>query len=179
MKSNDHIALAKYLLQSAENVETKRYKKAFVFGNIEPDYNIFTYMRGLFFNKAFHGHNAENSEKHIKKSLKRLNSRGIHSTLDFFRLGALIHYITDSFTFAHNTAFRGNLREHATYERKLHSVFSEILSSHEETCITDIGTLYNPDLVPQFIDCDYIVTVCQAIFNKLMCLQDIAVEVNA
>lgn len=178
MKRNDHAALAKYLLRSAESAETKKHKRAFVFGSIEPDYNIFTYMRGLFFNKAFRGHNAENSEKHIKKSLKRLNSKGIHSTFDFFRLGALMHYITDSFTFPHNAAFQGNLREHATYERKLHSVFSEILTTREETGIIDGNIIYNQDLLPLVIDCDYIVTVCQLIFSRLMCLPDTAVNVN-
>ena len=39
---------------------------------------------------------------------------------DCFRLGVLLHYTADAFTWPHNEQFAGNLKQHVRYERLLH-----------------------------------------------------------
>ena len=39
---------------------------------------------------------------------------------DCFRLGVLLHYTADAFTWPHNKQFAGNLKQHMRYERLLH-----------------------------------------------------------
>ena len=44
-----------------------------------------------------------------------------------YRLGKLMHYIADSFTFPHNRIFSGTLREHMLYEDGLEEVLRKSL----------------------------------------------------
>ncbi len=41
-----------------------------------------------------------------------------------------LHYLADSFTFAHNRIFAGNLKEHRLYEKMLHTAFTEYLQMY-------------------------------------------------
>lgn len=130
MKTEDHRALAYYWQDQIDSkgLLPRRYWKAFVLGNIEPDKNIFTYFHGLFREKKLSGHNFENSLPCIKKLLKRLENKKKMGWREFYLLGKTIHYIADSFTFPHNLSFQGNLRAHCDYERRLHLKIKERLS---------------------------------------------------
>ena len=44
-----------------------------------------------------------------------------------YRAGKLTHYIADAFTFPHNDGFTGNIKNHMSYERRLHYKFSQYL----------------------------------------------------
>ena len=46
---------------------------------------------------------------------------------DFYRLGTLMHYLADAFTYPHTDAFCGDLQAHRAYERELHETFSSYL----------------------------------------------------
>ena len=72
-------------------------------GCIEPDLNVFTYLRGSRKEKKFHGHNAGNCRAHLEKLLRKIEERGLTSGYDCFLLGVAVHYIADSFTAVHNT----------------------------------------------------------------------------
>ena len=57
MQTRDHKKLAEMF---ASEMSRKRIpyisKKAFIYGNIEPDKNPFTYLHGMLKGKKFHGH---------------------------------------------------------------------------------------------------------------------------
>ena len=56
---------------------------------------------------------------------RRLKKTDVYTPLQWFRLGAALHYLADSFTFTHNCDFPGNLlKEHRIYEALLHPVFN-------------------------------------------------------
>ncbi len=61
MRSEDHLALGLYLLSRENSPQFRRHCIAFLIGCIEPDYNQFSYMRGIVHHRKFRGHNAENS----------------------------------------------------------------------------------------------------------------------
>ncbi len=180
MPGNDHMALAHYLIQSTDSFSLQQHKKAFLLGCIEPDCNPFTYIRGSLHCKAFCGHNAENSKEHILKCLAELQNGSLHSSFGYFKLGTLIHYIADSFTFPHTKIFTGNMLGHVDYERKLHQVFYKALigmsAADMKSCtvtmqefLEEEQNAYSISVRKMTTDCDYIIKVCEAVFKELLC----------
>jgi hypothetical protein len=97
------------------------YRKAFIFGCIQPDKNLTTYLKGSIQWQWFRGHNWDNAKKYIQKVSERLQRRKHLHLIDYYRLGKLIHYTADSFTYAHNKHYADNLSAHRGYERDLDS----------------------------------------------------------
>ena len=91
-------------------------RKAFLFGCIEPDCAMVTYLRGFSRGKGIHGHNWENIVPCIIDLIGKCSGGGI---LFAFRFGRLCHYLADSFTHPHNASFKGTLSEHMDYEHEL------------------------------------------------------------
>lgn len=124
MKTIDHKLLANELIEEFMPKATRLSKKAFYLGCIEPDYNPLSYLRGSLKAKWLRGHHHDNSKWHIDSLSKALERAKEHSKNPgkryYFRLGKLIHYMTDAFTFSHNSVFPGDLSEHRQYEMKLH-----------------------------------------------------------
>ena len=103
MKKKDHLMLASFILTLASSSVLALHSAAFTAGCIEPDLNVFTYLRGSRKEKKFHGHNAGNCRTHLEKLLGKIEERGLTSGYDCFLLGVAVHYIADSFTAVHNT----------------------------------------------------------------------------
>lgn len=122
MKTEDHLFIGRYL--SAEYLSEKPafYRKIFVFGGVLPDINLLSYFRGFTVKGRVRGHNYENSKKYVSRLSQKLYDRCEYNMLDWLRLGKLIHYTADAFTFVHNDLFDGNLKEHIEYEEKLHLI---------------------------------------------------------
>ena len=55
MRSEDHLALGLYLLSRENSPQLRRHCIAFLFGCIEPDYNQFSYLRGIVHHRKFRG----------------------------------------------------------------------------------------------------------------------------
>ena len=133
MQTKDHKLLSEYIIGQTGGFAKKIYEKAFIIGSVEPDLNVFSYLKGSIKHRMFMGHNYHNSIRYVKNASDRLK-RKEHSkwnVMDYFRLGKLIHYIADDFTLAHNEGFSGNLYEHNQYEDQLHSLFAEYLKCKE------------------------------------------------
>lgn len=132
MQTRDHKMLAEFLLSEMAWDIPKVYVKVFILGNIEPDKNPFTYLHGMVRGQKFRGHNYENILPVMKKlfySLRRKKDWGIR---EYYHLGKLTHYLADAFTFPHNRAFEGSLKEHCKYEKELHERFINML--HKRVC---------------------------------------------
>ena len=69
MKKKDHLMLASFILSLAGSSVLSLHSAAFTAGCIEPDLNVFTYLRGSRKEKKFHGHNAGNCRTHLEKLL--------------------------------------------------------------------------------------------------------------
>lgn len=127
MQTKDHSLLGRYLLTRCNLTRDPLCQKLFLLGCIEPDRNLITYARGSVKYQFLHGHNTDNVGKHLARLTEKLSESGVRTPLQWFRFGAALHYLADSFTFAHNQCFAGNLTEHRLYEKLLHDVFSEHL----------------------------------------------------
>ena len=128
MRTADHRRLGQYLLRETEEYKTLPllHKISFIWGNIEPDINYVTYLKGFSENKKFQGHNSQNGMKHIKKLTEKIEGKPLN-VITCYRAGKITHYIADAFTFPHNDGFTGNIKNHMSYERRLHCKFSQYL----------------------------------------------------
>lgn len=129
MKTRDHLVLGRYLINNCAVPQLLYHRKAFLLGCIEPDYNFFSYLRGMWRCEKFRGHNAENSFLFLLRCADDFDGRVLNSSWDYFRLGTMIHYIADAFTAPHNGFWKKGLLEHSAYESALHSSFKALLKS--------------------------------------------------
>ena len=130
METKTHLLLGQYLLKQLPVLHFDLYRKAFIFGCIEPDINVFSYLQGFFTCKKFKGHHYNNSKEYIRRTLKKLQGKPCWHFSDCYRLGKLIHYLSDAFTSPHNECFTGTLSQHSAYEAQLHLHFSAYLKKH-------------------------------------------------
>lgn len=122
MNFRSHIDLSLMLL---EDMELCRI--AFLFGSVEPDIFFPTYFRHSPRGR-FHGHDYANMRMRTAAIVRKLGRMGSRGILYSYRLGKLVHYISDSFTLAHNEMFHGSIREHRMYERVLETVLCRAMA---------------------------------------------------
>lgn len=141
MKSKSHLILGKYISNGLGNL-SRMERCAFIAGCVEPDFNYITYLRGSLSKRMLAGHSFENSAAHIKKIISRIQSHDGMSCRDYFRLGTLLHYVVDSFTYAHNIDFPGSLPDHRDYEKQLKESFLKFLERRHARRVYSAKPLY-------------------------------------
>ena len=82
MKTADHLFLGKALSDKYMKSCSVLSKKAFILGNIFPDINFFTYLRGVVSRGKVRGHNYESSEKCIRKLTQKIRNKNRFSFWD-------------------------------------------------------------------------------------------------
>ena len=175
MKKKDHLMLASFILDLFDSSVLRLHSAAFTAGCIEPDLNVFSYLRGSRKEKKFHGHNAGNCRTHLEKLLGKIEERGLTSGYDCFLLGVAVHYIADSFTAVHNTDILDvDVKKHLEYENRLHEelmralskpfIFEQdMLSTSLKDYVTDNHHSYSASARSTKNDCSYIVKTCCAV----------------
>ncbi len=126
MRKKSHISLAKYLVNSLDEQELVKHKKAFYLGSILPDCKpSFLTVR----------HEIEGTfpklQEDLKKLLERQRASQINMRVFYRNLGEVLHYIADYFTFPHNSHYMGNLKDHCLYEKHLKYSLKEYIQSGE------------------------------------------------
>lgn len=117
MRTLDHAVFAARLGREVPGIRSPFKKICFRIGNLIPDYSYHTYSKSI-------GHGFRTARK---KLVLAWQSRHFHgeTAVFYFRLGVAAHYICDSFTYPHNSVFKGGLKEHIAYENAMHKSFSE------------------------------------------------------
>lgn len=175
MRKINHINLSNVLLEQLNEEQYKR--KSFIVGNILPDcLPTFIYIR----------HNIESTFEKVEKLLKQLLTLKLDTYRFWIKLGCVMHYIADYFTYPHTKFFKGSFKEHNTYEKLLKNNFKKNLSKIHCGKIPIFKTEYEllkyikeeqtiyflekkENLVNTFlIDTDYIFHVCQTIFFNIL-----------
>lgn len=114
MRKKSHIALAGFLVREMDDANMQKHWKAFYFGSILPD---------LTPKMITDPHEFDSSYLELKRRIAKLLSEAReHACKEgtlFCRLGVVMHYLADYFTFPHNTTFEGNLKDHCLYERDM------------------------------------------------------------
>lgn len=111
MRKKSHVALALYLAEKLQLKELNRHKKAFAFGSILPDLNPGFVAEPHEFDTTWHKIKAQILE------IEAAADCGIYrERMLWMRIGIVLHYLADYFTFPHNTCFQGNLKDHCVHE---------------------------------------------------------------
>lgn len=186
MRKKSHISLAKYIVNSLNEQELLKHKKAFYLGSILPDCKpSFLTVR----------HEIEGTFPKLKQDLKKLVERQRKSQINmrvFYRnLGEVIHYIADYFTFPHNAHYPGNLKDHCAYEEQLKKGLKEYIQSGEaernrESIRKSVRNLNSTEAICDFIqkshdtyvklknnvegDCRHIVALCHQVVEAVILL---------
>lgn len=179
MKRESHILLGTYLLENMQASTAQRYEKAFLFGCIEPDINVFTYFKGSMRVKLLRGHNFKNSERCVSRTIEKIPAEGCRNMKDYYRLGKLIHYVSDAFTYPHNDFCEDGIRQHRRYEGELNchfksslgSVQSEQFAGGGETVLDTIRLLhrrYSGEMRDVDTDTTFIISTAEFVFNGLI-----------
>lgn len=130
MKREEHKYLSRYLYFSAERKTTRFQHLLLTCGSVYPDLSITSYIRGLFQGNPFKSHFWCNSQKLIKRHIKKLSKKEKWLWIDYFRFGILTHYLADAFTYPHNSHYTGTMMDHLDYEEyDLHNVFADVLET--------------------------------------------------
>lgn len=109
-----HIYLSKLELVFLKNTDAKDYKKSIMLGNLIPD------LKPSFISVK---HNVENTAEKVELLMNNLCEKFTELTRRFvFRIGELLHYLCDYFTYPHNPElWNGSIISHIRYELKQHS----------------------------------------------------------
>lgn len=178
MRGRSHRSLGEYLVREYMSSTPKRYTSAFLFGCVEPDRNPATYLKGSIRAQWLRGHNWGNTQRFMHRLSKRLEKRAQWSLWDYYSMGKLIHYITDSFTSAHNTYFDSALTAHRSYEVQLQDYFLCFLS--QEICqpkpdsrpvmdtVRDYHHKYSRKPINIHTDSRYAILVCSIVAARLL-----------
>lgn len=177
MRKINHIELGKELSKELyKNIDKKYFKyKTFVFSNIIPDcIPTFIYIR----------HNIKSTFKKLEKLIKDLFLLEINTYKFWIKLGCIMHYISDYFTYPHTKIFNKGFIEHNKYEKKLRINFKSNIDisnynvKQNFQTIDDIlsyiknqQNIYYLDKNKNksiFVDIEYIGRVCKTVFENII-----------
>ena len=127
MRKKSHISLAKHIVQISDIKNFDEHKKAFYIGSILPD------CKPSFLTKR---HEITGTFDLVEKGMYKL-TQGYHrmdelSTMYFTKLGEVMHYIADYFTFPHNKEYPGTMKQHCVYEGQLKHKLREYIGNLNE-----------------------------------------------
>ncbi len=183
MRKKSHICLARYMMANTLYREFSPYKKSYYIGNILPDC-----VPSFVTTK----HNMESTFPMLKAEIRSLTQiAGLAAVSDRYfvrRLGVVLHYVADYFTYPHNPIFTGSLSEHCSYEEDLKHHLREFLSSSAATEIKRrTRCLKSTEEIIQYIvcrhreyllyrpgvdtDCRFILDVCFTVSESVMKLK--------
>lgn len=123
MRNKSHALMGQILLHEYLADLPAVHAKVFLLGCTEPDKNPATYIKGSLRSQWMRGHNYSNANRYIMRLARRLDQKEYFSPWDCYRLGKLIHYCQDAFTFAHDERFPKDLKTHRRYEARLQNYF--------------------------------------------------------
>lgn len=178
MRKKSHISLAKYIVDSLNEQNLQKHKKAFYLGSILPD------CKPSFLTTR---HEIQETFDQVEEKIRRLSSgENVKNLRVYFRdLGQVIHYVADYFTFPHNRNYTGTLKDHCTYEKRLKQSLKEYIRSGEAARNSEKARRFrSPEAICEFIrraheaymsrktnverDCRMIVALCHQVVEGII-----------
>ena len=138
MRKKSHISLAQFIVKNSDSLELNQHKKAFYLGSILPDCKPSFLTEKHQFNGTF--------EK-VQGYIRDLTENCVFEERDqrsyWRRVGEVVHYIADYFTFPHNDHYPGNVKDHCYYERDLKFGMRAFLETEEAAQIKEHVAAYD------------------------------------
>lgn len=126
MRKKSHILLASYLADQMTAADSLQlHRKAFCLGSILPDCKpSFLTTRHEFFGTF-------ESIQEKMQFLVMYGTEACNERVFWRKIGEILHYIADYFTFPHNRTFTGTFMEHNQYEKELKNRLKQYIKSGE------------------------------------------------
>lgn len=185
MRKKSHLALSAFLAAKLHTEELNRYGKAFCLGSILPDLNP---------KMLSEPHEFDGSWNKIRELILKIESDAVNGDSDsralWVRVGIVLHYLADYFTFPHNSCYDGNLKDHCLYESRMKYLLRAYLSTSEAGTVFQnqmrrVETLCTAEALFSYIeqahqtymmqpkhavlnDCCWIVDVCSCVMAALV-----------
>ena len=126
MRKKSHISLARYLVREMKLDGLEKHKKAFYLGSILPDLTPKMITSPHEFSTSYDG---------LRCTIRSIAAEGVEEEWNervlWRRVGVVLHYVADYFTFPHNTSFNGNLKDHCIYESEMKYYMREFVWTPE------------------------------------------------
>ncbi len=172
MRKKSHIALAQFIANNSGIPELYQNKKSFYLGSILPDCRPSFLTEKHQFNATF-----DKVKESIRDLTENCAAEEQNQRSYWRRIGEVIHYIADYFTFPHNEVYKGSLKDHCVYEKELKVYLKKYLESPEAARKQrPFRTFYSVEALFEFIrqkhreylkichsvveDCRYIIHLC-------------------
>lgn len=126
MRKKSHISLAGYLVRELQMEELEQHKKAFYLGSILPDLTPKMLTSPHEFDTSF-----EKLQESICDLVAGAEDEECKDRVLWRRIGVIMHYLADYFTFPHNVSFDGSLKDHCLYERDMKYQLREYVRTRE------------------------------------------------
>lgn len=180
MRKKSHISVAKGVINGLDISERINHRLSFYIGSIWPDCIPSFITRRHCIEETFDIFN-----KKMEKFVKNFNPKKDMGMLSTWRMGVVLHYIADYFTFPHNKNYTGNLKEHCIYEEELkHRMYKYIAEMNEPEQRMKTAVLPSVKDISAFIiekhaqyvvtdsnveqDCMYSVLACMSVVASLL-----------
>lgn len=185
MKSYDHKQLAEHLTENILPAHGYLPARFFIHGAVFPDHNPISYLQGLLDGHPMKIHFTTYSRPKVQQLIEKLEKKEGLSLWGYYRLGVLIHYLADAFTYPHNETFTENMLAHAKYEsQELHSALTQHLSGDMEVTNENLkikknlwhtfcalhNTYEQTNPSPQ-TDLSYIIPLCEMVCREFACVK--------
>jgi hypothetical protein len=183
MRKKSHIALAKGVVEGLSVQDVFAHRLTFYIGSIWPDC-----IPSFIVKRHCVGQTLDIWNKRLDKFILKYKKTGKPldklSLLSTWRLGIVLHYVADYFTFPHNEHYEGSMKEHCAYEeilkRRMRSYVADITA---DSHIGDVRILPDKKHLEEFIllkhnqymnidgnvdtDCRYAVLACMTVVATL------------
>ncbi|MGM9636895.1 MAG: zinc dependent phospholipase C family protein [Eubacteriales bacterium] len=139
MNKVSHLLITGEILSKYSNVN-KKQRLMILLGSILPDILVYTYLRG---------HTWEDRSSRVFEKIRKYEGRSRHEFFFFLQYGCILHYIEDFFTWTHNSAYEGTIREHVNYENRLYDYMVSRESLPEGDCNLQVHLQTAEQLISQ------------------------------
>lgn len=180
MRKKSHISLAGQIMDSMELDNVFDYRLPFYVGSIWPDCRPSFVTTPHKFDITF-----DDIEHKISKFIANYDKDQGMNMRRCARLGVIIHYIADYFTFPHNKNYTGNLKDHCVYEEELkHCMYKYVDNinadkyQNKKIVLSDLNSIsdYIKEKHAQYKlsgsnvekDCKYSVLACMCVMASLL-----------
>lgn len=180
MRKKSHISLAKGVIHGLDIQSRMNHRLTFYIGSIWPDCIPSFLTRRHCMEETF-----DIFEKKISKFIAKFNSKKDMGYLSTLRMGIVLHYIADYFTFPHNSHYSGSLKDHCAYEEQLKHRMYEYVDDikmldreYNVSVMTDTNQIaeYIIDKHTQYMkiagnvdsDCGYAFMACMSVMASLL-----------
>lgn len=129
--------------------------KSFCFklGCIMPDLLLYTYAKG---------HTYESRFDEVCDRIRKLSYTGELNAISCLKLGYILHYVEDFFTYPHNNTFQGTLSDHVAYEAQFSIWMKDSENQYDPAINEDIS------MAAKYSSCPDILILINKLHNEYL-----------